>query len=263
MYSTYVRSTYEDIISSTSSILFICMDKPINITLSISFVCIRFQKLIAWKEHLPHVILNSQAMQTLYSKAGGGMIALPMIHQIWWTQDLRVHFDSWSKVPLTIPPAPSEFSIGCHVYVFEFWREMSNMTLTWNFIGTFQFSQNHGVHYLPFSNRFWELQTKVTLGYSSKAAHFERSAFEGTEDKPQLKEVLLHTPSHDSWPWSYFGNMKGGSFASAISEFIFLFFVVVPDNWMNCSPQWSGDKMIMTLKDLMHPQTQHVTSANH
>jgi len=56
--------------------------------------------------------------------------------------------------------------------------------------------------------------------------------------------------------------MKGGSFASAIGEFIFLFFVVVPDNWMNCSPQ-IGDKMIMTLKDLMHPQTQHVTSANH
>jgi len=46
---------------------------------------------------------------------------------------------------------------------------------------------------LPAFSRFWELQTKVSLGYSSKAAHFERSAFEGTEDKPQLKEVLLHT----------------------------------------------------------------------
>lgn len=49
------------------------MDEPINITLSISFVCIRFQKLIAGKEHLPHVISNSQAKQNLqYIPRPGG-----------------------------------------------------------------------------------------------------------------------------------------------------------------------------------------------
>ena len=48
------------------------------------------------------------------------MIALPVIHQIWWTQDLRVHFDSWSKVPGR-PYIPCTFWVFNWVPCICFW----------------------------------------------------------------------------------------------------------------------------------------------